>query len=246
MDTLLSVGMSHQAALNRRMDVVANNIANASTTAFKKERVVFQDYLFEMKGDAPRDLRQVSMVLDYGVVPDMRHGDIETTGNPLDIALDGEGFLVVQNDLGERLYTRSGALRIDQQGFLTTRTGELVIDQNNLPIAIAPDDVAIEIAENGQIRSKVGDIGQMQFVRFDRLEALERRGDALYANDAPELPVEGLRIVQGALEGSNVNAIEQVTEMITVLRSYQSMERSLNTYGEMRDRAVERLSRVEA
>lgn len=98
MDTLLSVGLSHQGAMMRRMDVIANNIANASTTAFKRERVVFQDYLFEMKGEGPKDLRQVQMVLDYGVVPDMKNGELNPTNNPLDVALDNEGFMVVEND----------------------------------------------------------------------------------------------------------------------------------------------------
>ncbi|GAB4120573.1 MAG: flagellar basal-body rod protein FlgF [Rhodothalassiaceae bacterium] len=246
MDTLLSVGMSHQAALTRRMDVIANNIANASNNAFKKERVVFQSYLFEMDGEAPRDLRRVQMVLDYGVIPDMRHGDIETTSNPLDLALDGEGFFVVQNDLGERLYTRSGALRLNAEGELVTRTGERLLGVNDLPIRIGAGDVTLEIAEDGTIRSAVGEVGQIRIVRFDDLNDLRRRGDGLYAIDAPELPPDGLRIVQGALENSNVNPIEETTAMIEVLRSYQSMERSLNSYGEMRDDAVRRLSRVEA
>ncbi|GER03033.1 hypothetical protein JCM17846_07150 [Iodidimonas nitroreducens] len=90
MDTLLSIGLSHQGAMLRRMDVIANNIANASTTAFKRERVVFQDYLFTMKGEGPKELRDVRMVLDYGVVPDMSKGEFIMTRNPLDVAMENE------------------------------------------------------------------------------------------------------------------------------------------------------------
>ncbi|WP_149999355.1 flagellar basal-body rod protein FlgF [Iodidimonas gelatinilytica] len=246
MDTLLSVGLSHQGAMMRRMDVIANNIANASTTAFKRERVVFQDYLFEMKGEGPKDLRQVQMVLDYGVVPDMKNGELNPTNNPLDVALDKEGFMVVENDQGERLYTRNGKFQVSVAGELVTQTGERILGTNDQPIRINPEDVNIVISDDGTIRSDLGEIGQIQMIQFDNYQGLERRGDSLYFTDRPERPAVGLRLVQGALEGSNVNPIQQVTNMISVLRSYQSMERSLNDYSEMRDGAVDRLSRVQA
>ncbi|WP_281301168.1 MULTISPECIES: flagellar basal-body rod protein FlgF [unclassified Iodidimonas] len=246
MDTLLSIGLSHQGAMLRRMDVIANNIANASTTAFKRERVVFQDYLFTMKGEGPKELRDVRMVLDYGVVPDMSKGEFIMTRNPLDVAMENEGFMVIQSDEGERLYTRNGNFRINIDGELTTQTGQRVLGVNDQPIRINPDDTNIIITEDGTMRSDLGDIGQIQMVQFANYQGLERRGDSLFATEREELPPAELRLVQGALEGSNVNPIEQVTSMINVLRSYQSMERSLNTYSEQQDRAIDRLSQVQA
>lgn len=246
MDTLLSVGLSHQDAMQRRMDVIANNIANASTTAYKRERVIFQDYLFTMEGKAPKALRDVRMVLDYGVLPDMEGGALQPTGNPLDVALDGEGFMVVENDQGDRLYTRNGKLHVSEAGELVTRDGARILGMNDQPIAINPEDVSITIADDGTIMSANGEIGQIQMVAFASYQGLERVGDSQFATNQQELPPQELRLVQGSLEGSNVNSIQQVTDMMTVLRSYQSMERSLNDYSEMRDRAIERLARVQA
>ena len=247
MDTVVSVGLSHQAALMRRMDVLANNIENTSTTGFKAERVVFGDYLFTMQGDAPASLRRVHMVLDHGVVPDFRQGSIETTNNPLDLAIQGPGFLAVESDSGERLYTRAGVLTRNAQGELVTPNGARVLNDADRPIVIEGTDVNIEITEDGRIRSDMGEIAQLKLVDFADKQQLERRGERLFFTDQPELPAPaGTRFIQGALEGSNVNAIEEVTNMINVLRSYQSMERSLQSYSDLRDRAVERLSRVQA
>ncbi len=247
MDTVVSVGLSHQTALMRRMDVLANNIANASTTAFKAGRVVFGDYLFTMQGDAPASLRQVHMVLDHGVVPDFREGSIETTNNPLDLAIQGSGFLVVETEGGERLYTRAGVLTRNERGELVTPSGARVLNDADRPIVIDATDINIEITEDGRIRSEMGEIAQLKLVDFADHQKLERHGERLFSTDQPELPAPaGTRLIQGALEGSNVNAIEEITEMINVLRSYQSMERSLKSYSDLRDRAVERLSRVQA
>lgn len=131
-------------------------------------------------------------------------------------------------------------------GELVTQTGERILGTNDQPIRINPEDVNIVISDDGTIRSDLGEIGQIQMIQFDNYQGLERRGDSLYFTDRPERPTVGLRLIQGALEGSNVNPIQQVTNMISVLRSYQSMERSLNDYSEMRDGAVDRLSRVQA
>lgn len=247
MDTVLSVGLSHQTSIERRMDVIANNIANASTTAFKGERAVFGEFLFTMEGKTPASLRQVHMVIDRGVVPDFREGSIETTNNPLDIAIQGPGFLVVETETGERLYTRAGVLTRNAAGELTTPEGARVLNDADRPITIAGDDLRLEITEDGRIRSDKGEIATLRLVDFADHQQLERRGQRLFATDQPALPAPAeTRIIQGALEESNVNAIEEVTNMINVLRSYQSMERSLNSYSDLRDRAVERLSRVQA
>lgn len=246
MDSVLSVGMSHQAATGRRMDIIANNIANASTTAYRAERVAFQDYLFEMDTKAPQALRELRFVLDYGIVPDMRQGAIFATGNTFDIALDGAGFLAVEGADGERLYSRAGSLLRNNEGDLTLQNGARVLGTNGQPIAIDDGDLPLEITADGTLRSGAGEIGRLMLVDFAGMKAMERRGDTLFATDQEELPPEGLRIVQGSLEGSNVNPIKEVTDMISVMRSYQSMERTLQSHGELRDEAIERLARVQA
>jgi len=248
MDTLLSVGLSHQTALLRRMDVIANNIANASTTAYKGERVTFQDHLFTMEGNAPKELRDLRFVQDFGVMTSMQEGPVSTTDNPLDIALDGPGFLVAQAEDGTRLYTRNGALQINMQGELALSTGEPILDEDDRTIPIGQNDVDLKIAKDGTItsRGQVAQLAQLQVVTFEQPHELQRQGNSLFTTDQDEQPALDTRIIQGALEGSNVNPIEQISEMINVMRSYQSMERTLNDYGELRDRVVNQLPRLQA
>lgn len=246
MDSVLSVGMSHQAAVGRRMDIIANNIANASTTAYRAERVAFQDYLFEMDVKAPSALRELRFVLDYGIVPDMRQGPITTTGNDFDIALDGDGFLVVEDANGERLYSRAGSLVRNADGELALASGARVLGVGGQGIVVEDTDTPLTIAPDGTLSSPRGELGQLLLVDFAEMKAMERRGDTLFATDQEALPPEGLRVVQGSLEGSNVNPIKEVTDMISVMRSYQSMERTLESHGELRDEAIERLARVQA
>jgi len=246
MDSLLSVGISHQSAMLHRMDVIANNIANSSTTGFKGERVTFRDHLHSMDGNAPEQLRDLRMVQDFGSRAVMKEGPIETTDNPLDIALKGDGFLVVQGENGEELFTRNGALRINGEGQLAAASGQPVLDDNGQPIELAQEDVDIQITEDGRISSRAGVIGELQLVRFDNPQNLERQGDSLFSTDQASRPAEAVRVVQGALEGSNVDPVKQVTEMINVMRSYQSMQRTLQDYGDMRSDAIERLPRVQA
>lgn len=246
MDTLLSVGLSHQMAMLRRMDVIANNIANASTTAYKGERVTFQDHLFTMEGDAPKPLRDLRFVQDFGILSSMQEGPLSTTDNPLDVALDGPGFLVALAEDGTRLFTRNGALQVNAEGELALLTGEPVLDVDDRPIPIGQDDIDIKIAGDGTITSRAADLAQLQIVSFERPHELDRQGDSLFTTDQEEQPAPETSIVQGVLEGSNVNPIKQIADMINVMRSYQSMERSLNDYGEMRDRAVAQLPRLQA
>ncbi len=246
MDTLLSVGLSHQDAMRRRMDVIANNIANASTTAYKSERIVFQDYLFNMEGKSPKNLRDVRMVLDYGILPDMKAGALQSTGNPLDIALEGEGFFVVEDDQGNRLYSRSGKLGKNDAGELVTQSGARVLGTNDQPIMLDPDEAQITISDDGTITTENGEVARIQMIGLASYQGLARRGDGLFATEQPELPPQNLRILQGMLEGSNVNTIQQITEMMTVLRAYQTMERSLSDYSDLRSSAIDRLARVQA
>lgn len=245
MDNLLAVGLSHQTAMRRRMDVVANNIANMDTTAYRGETVTFRDHLFEMDGEAKRAIRPIAQVLDFGTIRDLAEGAIESTDNPLDIALTGRGFLAVETEAGETLYTRNGRLRRDGEGALVTANGQRVLDEDDRPIFLTDADTGLAIDETGAIESRAGFVGQLKLVAFADEQLMERRGDTLFATEQPEEAPQALRVIQGTVEGSNVNAIAEVTEMISVLRSYQSMQKSLDSYAELRDRAVERLPRIQ-
>lgn len=245
MDGFLGVALSHQKAMLKNMDVIANNVANASTTAFKGERLTFHERVEQMKGDAPRPMRRLSFVTDTGSRADFSEGAIIKTGNTLDIALHGDGFLVVRNDAGEQLYTRRGSLQMRADGALILPSGEQVLDNNDEPIELNPDNPPITIAEDGTLLDEIVPIAQLQIVDFPNPDILQRRGNSLFASDLIGNPAEGVRVLQGSLEQSNVNPIKEITRMISVMRSYQAMQRNLDDFGETRERAIDRLPLVQ-
>ena len=138
MENALLIGLSRQIALQRELDVVANNIANINTTGFKADGAVFDEYLSAPAARRrPGPTSRVSFVQDRATWHDMSQGPIQHTGNPLDVAIDGQGFLVVQTARGER-YTRNGALQINATGELVTSAGDQVLGDSG-PISLAAD-----------------------------------------------------------------------------------------------------------
>ncbi len=249
MDLMRAVGLAHLEALRNQLDVVANNIANVNSTAFKTERARFRTEVFEMpQGGGVVGLGRVQFVLPAGVFRDMAQGAIDVTNNPLDVAIEGDGFFVVQTDQGEQLYTRAGNLTLNADRELVTVTGARVLDDSGAPIAFETTDNRITIDEEGKIFTERGEVAQLGLVRFERPQQLERRGDGLLATTETPLPVEpgAARVVQGALERANVNPIVEMTRMIKILRSYQEMQRALDRSRETEQRAIDRLPRVQA
>src|ERR1051325_2348730 len=151
MENMLLVGLSRQMTLERQMDVVANNVANINTTGFKADRSLFEEYLRSPahEDNFVRADRRVSFVQDRATFHDSSSGPSEQTRNPLDVAIDGRGFLVVQTPAGER-YTRDGSLQINNQGQLVTADGYQVLG-NSGPIVFQPTDKAINIAADGNV-----------------------------------------------------------------------------------------------
>jgi flagellar hook-basal body protein len=157
MENALLVGLSRQVALGRELDVVANNIANINTNGFKTDGAVFEEFIGKVarSDDVPARDRQVSFVRDRATWIDMSQGSIERTGNPLDVAVVGKGFMAVQTPAGER-YTRNGALQINNIGQLVTSEGFQVLGESG-PIVLQPTDRDISISEDGTISVREGD-----------------------------------------------------------------------------------------
>ncbi|MCG8506963.1 MAG: flagellar basal-body rod protein FlgF [Sphingomonadales bacterium] len=244
MDTTLYVGLSHQTAMRRKLDVVANNIANMNTTAFRKESIMFQDFVMQMQGTANPELKDVSYVLDYGLLRHLSDGQMVATANPLDVAISGPGYFTVENENGDTYYTRNGHFTLSNNGYLTTSAGYYLLDENGNRIAIAAEDSNLEFAGDGSLSTRDGVLTKITVVDFPDTQNLKKIGDTLFQTDQAPTPSEGARLAQGMIEGSNVNPIHEVTEMIDVLRSYQSTERMLNNYQEMRQRAITDLGKV--
>ena len=177
MQNALLVGLSRQVALARELDVVANNIANINTAGYKADGSLFEEYLASAaRADKSGD--RVSFVRDRGTWHDLTPGPVEKTGNPLDIAVDGSGFLVVQTPRGER-YTRNGSMQINATGQLVTSDGNPVIGDSG-PIAFQPTDKNISISRDGTISVREGNSkvdsarGVLKLVSFDNAQQLQK------------------------------------------------------------------------
>ncbi len=233
------VALSRQVALRRQMDVIANNIANANTTAFKAQRMVFETFLADVGARQPK----LAFVQDVAVVRDPADGALVTTGNRLDVAIRGEGYFEVETPQGRR-YTRSGHFRLADDGTLVTSHGHPVLAEDGFPIMTVPGDSEITISADGTVSSESGELARLALMAFETPDALERVAGGLYRAETVPLPALDTEVVQGALERSNVEPIVEMTRMIELLRSYQGAQRIATDAAELRRQAVRALGTV--
>lgn len=246
MENAQLISLSRQMALQRQMDIVANNIANMNTSGFKAAAIMFEEHVMPVASAEtlePLD-RDLSFTQDWGTLIDLSPGSIEQTGNPLDIALSGDGFLVVGTPDGER-WTRAGSLQIDAQGVLVNFDGHPVLGDGGNAIRFDEDDVDIAIDSSGVITTGDGPKGRLRIVEFDNPQELERLGDNLFVGGTPT-PATGTRVVQGAIERSNVSGIAEMTEMIRVQRAYQSLASLMQRQDDVRREAIKTLGDLSA
>ncbi len=247
MENALLVGLSRQAALRRELDIIANNVANLGTTGFKRETLLFEQYLATSarENDFPAPDQRVAFVLDRATRTDFAQGALERTGNQLDVAIDGDGFLVVETPRGER-YTRNGALSRNATGEIVTSDGYRVLGEGG-PIVLDPNDTDISIARDGTVSAKGGDRGRIRMVRFESDQQLSKEGGALFAANAQPLPVEvRTGLVQGTIEKSNVRPILEIGRMIEVTRAYSMLANLMSRTDELRGNAINKLAEVPA
>ncbi len=239
------IGLSRQMALQRQMDMVANNIANINTGGFKAEQVLYEEYKMPVArhGDFRGQDRTLSYVQDWATVQDFSAGPMVQTDGPLDVAISGDGFFAVQTAGGER-YTRSGAFQINNAGTLVDLAGNPVLG-NGGPIQFGPEETDIKIAADGSISSSEGAKGQLRIVEFADQQALTRQGDNLLGGGTP-LPATNSRVLQGFIEKSNVSGVAEMAEMIRVTRAYESIASLGQKQDDMRRDAIRRLGSMNA
>ena len=254
MENTLLIGLSRQVTLERQMDVIANNVANVNTNGFKADKSLFQEYLMPTAREdnfvAGRD-RRLSHVMDRATFHDFAQGSPDPTKNPLDVAIGGDGFFVVQTPAGER-YTRDGGFQIDNQGQLVTASGYPVLG-NNGPIRFQQTDKEINIAADGTITvlegtAKTDSIrGKIKMVSFDDPAKLTKLGANLYdAGSATQQPATKSTVEQGYIEKSNVNSVGEMTRMVEVMRSYTAIANLLQQQSDLHKSAIEKLADVPA
>jgi flagellar basal-body rod protein FlgF len=249
----LLIGLSRQATLERQLDVVANNIANANTTGFKSTNSIFQEFLSEGARDRTFSVADapIHFVFDREAWHDFSQGPIVQTGNPLDIALDGQGFIAVQTQGGER-YTRNGALKINATGQLVTTDGATV-EGDNGPITFQATDRKITVGADGRIAVVEGPNGSVETLRgriklvnFANPQQLTAEGASTFSAPAGVAPqaATNLRVIQGAVEGSNVNAVAEMTRMIEINRTYSMIASLLQSRDDERRNSIDKLAAV--
>ncbi len=250
----MAIGATGMQAQQLNVDVISNNIANLSTTGFKRHRAEFHDLLYQnlrRPGSTSNDTGnivptgiQVGAGVKTGAVSRMHtQGDLRITDNPLDVAVNGRGFLQVQLPDGTTAYTRDGTLQLNDTGVIVTSDGFPLIPQITVPI----DAVDITINLSGEVIVKLdgqtdpSNVGQLQLANFINPAGLEAIGDNLLRETpASGTPTTGNpntqgfgRIAQNALESSNVNIVQEISNLITAQRAYEMNSRVIRASDEM-------------
>lgn len=250
----LSIAATGMLAQQTNVEVIANNLANMNTTGFKRQRAEFQDLLYqtvERSGTASSDAGTVvpsGVQIGVGVrtasvyrITDQ--GNLASTENPYDLAIQGRGFFRVQMPDGSDAYSRSGAFALSPEGQLVTAKGYVVAPG----IAIPQEALSVTINAQGQVQALLAGqnapqtLGQLELVRFPNEGGLQAEGDNLFLETAASgSPLSGLpgstgfgTIVQGFLETANVNAVAEITALITAQRAYEMNSKVISTADEM-------------
>jgi flagellar basal-body rod protein FlgF len=217
------------------MDATANNIANAGTSGFHAERVSFKEALTKAKSPD-----QLSVQASTGKTLDGQNGALLQTGNPLDVALEGDGLFSVQTAQGAR-YTRAGNFQLDSQGALVTPDGYKVLGTNGQPITMPPTATNIAVTSDGTISTDGQPVGQLKLAQV-AANQLKREGGTLFsATGAPQTGGTAPTVRSGVLESSNVNIVHGVVDLVKVQRNYDSLMRVIQNYHDIDDQTAKTL-----
>jgi flagellar basal-body rod protein FlgF len=258
--------VSGAMAQSSKLDTIANNLANVNTTAFKKDRQVFSEYLsaFEKPDDSmkvPRVTASIESFYDMqggdtsyvnpaGTFTTFSQGGLKSTGSPLDVAVDGKGFLEVMTPDGVR-WTRNGALQIDNGGRLVTKEGHQVLREGQNDPAqrgVTLSGRNVTISQSGEIFDGGNNLGKLAVVEFQNPDDLQKVGNSNYAlkANATSVPVvaRDARFHQGYIETSNVNVVEEMTEMISANRVFEATQKAIQAHDQMDDKLINQVGKV--
>lgn len=250
----LDIGATGMLAQQMNVDVISNNIANMTTAGFKRQRLEFQDLLYQdlrRPGTTSSDAGTIvpsGLQLGLGVRPvatlrSHEPGAITLTSNPLDMAINGDGFFQIELPNGETAYTRAGAFSLDADGVIVTQQGYSVIPE----ITVPTDATTIEVNESGEVFVKtpgqldLQNVGQIELAVFPNPAGLSAIGDTMFQETEASGDVttgtpgtENIgKIQESAIEQSNVNVVEEITRLITAQRSYEMNSNVISTSDEM-------------
>jgi len=235
-----------------RMDVISNNLANSNNIGFKKDRVSFQQML-DQEETGPRQIIEGGLPRDPYLITidvDMSEGDLQTTGNELDLAITGEGFFKINTAEGIR-YTRKGNFTLDSTGILVTQDGDPVMGKAGtvtIPISEAgASNSNVIIDDHGTITFDETVIDQLDIVNFDDHSGLVKEERGLFRNDSDNPEVEATTdtmVKQGYLELSNVDVTEEMVNMVHSMRAFESYQKAIKAIDELNDKAINQVGRL--
>ncbi|MFN3830444.1 MAG: flagellar basal-body rod protein FlgF [Tepidimonas ignava] len=243
MDRVIFTAASGATAALHRHQVIAHNLANVTTTGFRAELSTFRAVPLRGEGSTTR-VHALEATPGYLDKP----GNLQSTGRPLDVAAVGRAFFAIQALDGTEAYTRAGALQVNAQGNLVGFNGLPMLDAGGAPIQV-PNDAQVSIARDGTVTAKVGNeapqvLGRLKLVTPPQGQRLKRGEDGLFrASDGQPLPAdETARLVDGMLEGSNVDPIAAMVDMIAATRQYEAQMRLIQNADKNDQTAAQLLS----
>jgi flagellar basal-body rod protein FlgG len=237
--------VSGNIVLMQKMEVIANNLANINTVGFKKDRMIFDTMLNSAKNPTqPAGTMTDGPVLSDGTVDtDYSAGPLTQTSNPLDLALDGSGFFVVNTPQG-KAYTRQGNFHLDSSGKVVTADG-YAVQGGGGPVTIKGGKV--DINEKGEVSVDGQQVATLSIVDFPKPYQLQKIGSAMFVPSDPqinELPATGTNVRQGTLENSNVQPLTEMANLIETNRFYESCVKTIQSYDAMANKAANELGKV--
>lgn len=218
------IALSGAVLKQKYMDIFAQNVANASTPGYKKTRISFKDYMIPVDNKPPSVTDGRAMVETSQSITDFSNGTLLSTGNPLDLALNGEGFFALENNR----YTRNGNFKISSEGYLATQDDIKVLGSGG-PITVQGRQ--IDVNESGEVFVDNVSVGALKIVDFQDKSKLGKLNDGVFATDAAGEEIKAA-VSQGYLEASNVEAVKEIVQMITSLREFESYQKVIQAFDE--------------
>jgi flagellar basal-body rod protein FlgF len=231
-----------------QQDIVANNMANVNTSGFKRTAASFQAVAdMALNRITHHQSQPVGHLASQNQLHrssfDWSPGSIQQTGNPLDVALQGNGFFAVTDTTGNTSYTRNGAFSVSPDGTLITQDGHTVQSEAG-PITVPSGAGSIQIDKNGILSANGQQVGRLKRVTFDNLQAMQPVGNSRYTTTQPEKPAQQASVVQGALERTNVNVMSEMLHSMTAVRTYETLQKTLQAHSDLLKKAVTEVGRI--
>ncbi|NHO32919.1 flagellar basal-body rod protein FlgF [Acetobacter fallax] len=246
MDNTTYIALSRMDTQMRAMSVLANNLSNADTPGYKASHVLFSDYLVTQKGDhTAAGSSTEAYNQDRATWRDFTQGTLQQTGNPLDIAITGEGFFSVMTAQGVRL-TRNGRFQRLADGRITDGAGNTLLDRTGQPVQLRPEDRTINLASDGTLSTENGVAAEIGLVTVDNPYTLSGEGNQVFRATTPTRQMDTKELRQGMVEGSNVNAMTEMTQLVQLQRDFEVASNLVESESTRRQNAIDKITQLQS